>query len=212
MTQLLPLRQEQKPQTLQNSEGPLPELPAKRPYDALPAYKLHNKRDQSHHATLLTNFILDNVMEVYNPDIGWDGSPEYYDGPPCSAFRCSAAKLENEEVSSDSSDDEETRPLDTLSRQERKAIDREIPWRKLIADFPTNVIDLYVQANKKEFESWSSWGSVRPVPPDEARKIRADPLLRRRIMPSRNAYRDKNRGAGPQVKAGQSSKDAMILT
>ncbi|CAE7253541.1 GIP [Symbiodinium sp. CCMP2592] len=88
-----------------------------------------------------------------------------------------------------------------LSMQERKAIDREIPWRKIISDFPSNVIDLYVQANKKEFASWTSWGSIRPVPGDEAQRIRADPRMRRRIMPSRNAYRDKNRGAGPEIKA-----------
>ena len=32
-------------------------------------------------------------------------------------------------------------------------------------------------------------------------KIKATPSLRRRAIPSRNAYRDKNRGAGPEVRA-----------
>ena len=188
-------------QATSTEEGPLPQVPAKRPHDALPASKLHNKKNKDYRATLLTNFILDNLFEIYGPDHSWDGSPEYKDGPPCLAFRCSAAKLEEVEVSSDSSDDEEGGRATTLSRQERKAIDREIPWRRIIADFPSNVVDLYVQANKKEFTSWTSWKSIRPVPPDEAQRIRADPVLRRRIMPSRNAYRDKNRGAGPDIKA-----------
>ena len=189
---------EEAPTSIEASGESLPSLPAKRTHEALSARKAS---PNDYHSVLLTNFLFDNLAEIFVPNDGWDGSPDYHDGPPCCAFRCAAAKLEETEVSSDSSDDEETRPLDTLSRQERKAIDREIPWRKLISDFPPNVVDLYVKANKKEFDSWNSWGSIRPVPADEARKIRTDPVLRRRIMPSRNAYRDKNRGAGPEIKA-----------
>ncbi|OLP99064.1 Copia protein [Symbiodinium microadriaticum] len=121
--------------------------------------------------------------------------------PPCIAFRCAAAKILEEEVSSDSSADEESTGTSRLTRQERKAIDREIPWRKLMSDYPSDIISLYVQANKKEYDSWMSWNSIRALSPAEATKVKNHPVLRKRIMPSRNAYRDKNRGAGPSVKA-----------
>ena len=178
-------------------------LPAKRPHEALPARRKSKDKEKNQkgtHSALLTHFILDTLNEISLAPLGWDGSPDYHHGPPCCAFRCLAAKLEEEEVS-DSSDDDQGPPQSGLTRQERKAIDREIPWRKLVTDYPSNVIKLYVQANVKEYQSWMSWGSIRAIPSGEAAKIRSDPVLRKRILPSRNAYRDKHRGAGPTVKA-----------
>ena len=191
-----------------DDDGPLPQLPAKRTHDALQASKVHKfkylsgPKPKDLHSILLTHFVLDALTEITQPGVGWDGSPPSLAyGPPCVAFRCAAAKILNEEVSSDSSNDEESAPTAGLTRQERKAIDREIPWRKLMSDYPSDIISLYVQANKKEYDSWMSWQSIRALTPTEAAHVRSDPVLRRRIMPSRNAYRDKNRGAGPSVKA-----------
>lgn len=80
--------------------------------------------------------------------------------------------------------------MSKLSRQERKALDREIPWRTIV-NGPDEVLALYIAANQKEYNSWMSWGCIVPVPVDQIPKIKATPSLRKRIVPSRNAYRDK---------------------
>ena len=80
------------------------------------------------------------------------------------------------------------------------SLDREIPWRTIVAG-PANIVDLYAKANQKEYDSWMSWGCIRRISPEVIAKIKATPSLRRRAIPSRNAYRDKNRGAGPEVRA-----------
>ena len=131
---------------------------------------------------------------------GWDGNVKAISPLTSTAFRVAAAKVENEEMSSDSSDDEQSPTMERLSRQERKAMDREIPWR-VILESPPETVELYVEANRKEFSSWLSWGCIAPLKPDKIKEIKATPSLRRRIIPSRNAYRDKNRGAGPTVRA-----------
>ena len=86
-----------------------------------------------------------------------------------------------------------------LSRKEEKAIDREIPWRNIVND-PAKV-KLFVQACDKEGESWQKYGPVRPLSPEETRRILQDPRMRKRIMKSRAAYRDKNAGKSSVVKA-----------
>ncbi len=84
--------------------------------------------------------------------------------------------------------------LAKMTRQERKALDREIPWRQIMKMDQTT-IDAYVEANIKEYQSWMSWGSIKPLEKQQVVNIKNDPSLRRRIIPARNAYRDKNRGA-----------------
>ena len=187
-------------------DGPVPQLPAKRPHDALQALKKKQskKKATAAHSVLLSHFVLDELYEIYRLEDGWDGSPDYRLHSPCTAFRCCAAKVEDTEVSSDSSDssdDDGASHSSGLSRQERKAIDREIPWRTLMKEYPSDVISLYVKANRKEYDSWMSWNSIKALSKEEARRVLSDPILRKRVMPSRNAYRDKNRGAGPEVRA-----------
>ncbi|CAK8996955.1 Copia protein (Gag-int-pol protein) [Cleaved into: Copia VLP protein, partial [Durusdinium trenchii] len=75
---------------------------------------------------------------------------------------------------------------------ERKALDREIPWRVIVAG-PKEIFDLYVAANIKEYESWLSWACIRPLSEERIHEIKNTPSLKRRIIPARNAYRDKNR-------------------
>ncbi|CAE7210450.1 GIP [Symbiodinium necroappetens] len=183
-------------------DGPPPQLPAKRPHDALQAQQ--KKKATAAHSVLLSHFVLDDFYEIYRLEEGWDGSPDYRLHSPCTAFRCCAAKVEDTEVSSDSSDSSDDGGASHspgLSRQERKAIDREIPWRTLMKEYPSDIISLYVKANRKEYDSWMSWNSIKALSKEEARRVLSDPILRKRVMPSRNAYRDKNRGAGPEVRA-----------
>ena len=179
-------------------DGPPPQLPAKRPHDALQALKKKKdkKKATAVHSVLLSHFVLDELYEIYRLEDGWDGSPDYRLHSPCTAFRCCAAKVEDTEVSSDSSDssdDDGASHASGLSRQERKAIDREIPWRTLMKEYPSDVISLYVKANRKEYDSWMSWNSIKALSKEEARRVLSDPILRKRVMPSRNAYREEQR-------------------
>ena len=190
------------PPSAMADDSPAPQLPTKRTHHALQASKKNKKKKApATHSVLLTHFVLDELYEIYKLEDGWDGSPDFRLHSPCTAFRCCAAKLEDTEVSSDSSNDEAEPAVSELSRQERKAIDREIPWRTLMKEYPTDVISLYVEANKKEYNSWMSWNSIKELTKKEAQQILSDAVLRKRVMPSRNAYRDKNRGAGPEVRA-----------
>ena len=69
----------------------------------------------------------------------------------------------------------------------KKMLDREIPYK----DIPQKDAELYNEAERKEWSSWSKTGCVRVVPPAESQRIRkcTDP---RRIIRLRFVYRDKN--------------------
>ena len=73
------------------------------------------------------------------------------------------------------------------------------------------VLQKYVEANKKEYQSWMQWNGVIPVPDDEAKAILADFTLKKRVIPARNAYRDKNRGAGPTIEDIMAKCRTVIL-
>lgn len=84
----------------------------------------------------------------------------------------------------------------TLTRQERKALDKEIPWQAIMK-MDEATIDAYVEAAKKEEKSWMTFGSVEPVPREQAMAILRDPVAKKRVLRSRAAYRDKARGVPP---------------
>ena len=69
---------------------------------------------------------------------GWDGNLKAISPSTSTAFRVAAAKVEKAEVSSDSSNDEQAPSMERLSRQERKALDREIPWWVILKRLPEN--------------------------------------------------------------------------
>ena len=104
------------------------------------------------------------------------------------------AEPEREDASSD--DEKLTVSNDrNLTRQKLKQIDR-----RQITQMPRATIDQYVEATKAEHDNWMSWGGVRPTSHREAKKILGDPKLAKRVLKSRAAYRDKNRGVG-EIKA-----------
>ena len=86
-----------------------------------------------------------------------------------------------------------------LTRQEMKQLDRELPWREVWA-LPTMIREKYIEAAVNEYNGWLQWNSIRPLTQAEAKEIYKDPKLRRRILRSRSAYRDKSRGIG-EIKA-----------
>ena len=86
-----------------------------------------------------------------------------------------------------------------LTRQELKQMDRELPWRE-IWKMPPAYVQKFLAAIEKEANSWSEWNSIRPLSEQEINKVKSDPALKKRILRSRAAYRDKNRNQG-EVKA-----------
>lgn len=105
---------------------------------------------------------------------GWDGNNYHISPSTSTTFRVAAAHIEETEVSSDSSNDEAAPTIDKLTRQERKALGREIPWR-VIANGPDDIMQLYVEANVKEFNSWLSWGCIQKMSPEEIQKVKSTP-------------------------------------
>ena len=84
----------------------------------------------------------------------------------------------------------------TLTRQEQKAIEKELQCSDIMKQSP-DYIEAFVDAARKEATSFQTWKSLRPIPPAEAKRILADPKLRRRAMSSRAVYRDKPKGVAP---------------
>ena len=171
-------------------DTPLPQLPQKRTHEAMLAC-VHDLLEPPHYA--------------------WDGSPEtqYYNQHRCTQFAAPATTeiLQQEgyavlytdltgqgESEADSSDPDQ--PIDPASRlnarKEAKALEREIPWRQVMR-LPPEQIQAYVASAQKEEKGWMGWGSVEPVPDDEAAAILSNPARRKRVLRSRACYRNKSR-------------------
>ena len=180
-------------------------LPAKRPFDSI--------------VTLMP--INDRMASRIHPH--WDGSPPLAYGPASRRYHRAyltsqqrqqdVASLGKDPRESDTSQDSSTDDDDCtqatqqntpaykqgMTRQELKALDREIPWRKIM-EMPQPYVDKFLAAIQKEAESWSAWQSVEPLSDAEANKVYSDEILSKRILRSRACYRDKNCGVG-DVKA-----------
>ena len=143
------------------------------------------------------------------PDIGY--------GPPHTAYHYAylATNQREEDVkgtnkdpnesdtTQDTDTEDDTKPSTTtmpaykqgMTRQQVKALDREIPWRKIL-EMPQPYIDKFLQAIIKEADSWSSWNSVEPLTDKQASEVFSDPVLKKRVLKSRALYRDKSCGIG----------------
>ena len=184
--------------TAEQAEGPaamdepLPVLPMKRPADTL--------------ATLQLN---DDGSITQRP-MHWDGSPDpvlpyashhtYYQAYLNSDRRQIEMKgmPDPARPDHDSSGDEDLSISNdrTLTRQEMKQLDRELPWREIMA-MDEDTIQSFVKSAVNEHDGWMSWAGVRSLSPAEAKNVFQDPKLRRRIMKARAAYKDKARGVPP---------------
>ena len=164
--------------------------------------------------------VMDEQGHITTPDASWDGSPPIDFGPAPrlfhKAYLSSSQRLEDvkdigkagdeSDTSQESDDDDLHEPTSTtmdavpvykqgMSRQELKALDREIPWRRILEMSPS-YIDKFIEAVIKESESWATWKSVQPIEEQEANQILADPILQKRVIHSRACYRDKALGVG----------------
>jgi hypothetical protein len=87
-----------------------------------------------------------------------------------------------------------------MSRKDRKALDRELPWREIVKRGKQE-IQLYVGAASKEAAAFDKWQVLRPCSRKECRDIWNDKVMRKRVLRARACYRDKNCGLGPVVNA-----------
>ena len=149
------------------------------------------------------DFVLDDVDGIHLLPEGFDGSNDIY-MPYAHRIYMNAYRKDKDYHGTGSSDEsdadvadfrgEKTPIAPTLTRQERKALDKEIPWQTILK-MDQSSIQAYVEAAQAEEKSWQQFGSVRPLTNNEARAILNDKKLRRRILRSRAAYRDKSKGA-----------------
>ena len=159
----------------------------------------------------------DNYLDIYDDNTAtlraphWDGSPEYQSPQqPCRQFYkayLSSSKRKQElaqqditdkpqQSDSESSDDQLTKSNQRqLTRQELKQLDRELPWREIMA-MPWHVVEKFINSALTEYQGWMNWSSIRPLTRDEVMQVMNDPALKRRILKSRAAYKDKSKGIG----------------
>ena len=57
-----------------------------------------------------------------------------------------------------------------LTRAQRKALDREIPWREIVRKHP-EVKQAFVDAANKEGRNFSKWDPIRPLSLDEIKLV-----------------------------------------
>ena len=168
------------------------------------------------HETLIA-FVIDDDFNIHRVPHGHDGSPFLSYGPRSRRFHRAylASSTRKRDVKdsdkeplesdsdADSSGDDANAAGETdkprLSRMERKALDRELPWRNIM-EMPPAFIDQFLGAIEREHQSWLEWQSVEPLSKEEARSILQDKIKKKRCLRSRAAYRDKNSGQG-QLKA-----------
>ena len=168
-------------------------LPQKRHFDALMMF------DISH----LGELGLCHQWPDGSPEIGTaTGSTRYFEAYAQTDQRLQdvapIGKAPDEIDTTDSeteSENEKPSSQPRMTRQEAKQLDRELPWREVLT-MPQAHIQKFLQAIEKEANSWAEWRSIKPLTADEIAKVKGDPMLRRRVMRSRAAYRDKNRQRG----------------
>ena len=164
-------------------------LPAKRTFDAL------------------TTLFFDE--DVFYHRVPGDELAEGHGPRPSRAYQAYLnSEHRTDDLRNDSKDPRESDTSDTdwedqppgkkhqgMTRAEAKALDREIPWRKILElDQPD--IQAYVKAVEKEAKSWEEWGSVKALSHQEAHRILRDRLLSKRVLRTRSCFRDKSKGLG----------------
>ena len=179
------------------ADEPLPTLPQKRPFDVM--FTIRNEDGRLYHQPALHDG---------SPDLGYGSTRNEYfkiyaataqrqedlDGTTKDAYE-SDTSADSDEDSVDPPPNSSSSPTSRLTRQEMKQLDRELPWRE-IWKMPPAYIQKFLAAIEKEANSWAEWNSIRPLSQEEINKVKADPILRKRILRSRAAYRDKNRNQG----------------
>ena len=192
--------------------------PAKRTFDEAAADQtfdvsfLRPFRDERS-TNSISSTMQDHYVDFDNDDVdgmtlmarGFDGSPDVYMPYSNKSFMTAYRQHGDYDGNGDSDESDadvkdfrgEQKPIPpTLTRQEKKALDKEIRWQNIMR-MDEATIQQYVDAAKAEERSWLDFSSVRPISKKEAAKILGDKELRKRVLRSRAAFRDKSRGVGP---------------
>ena len=61
---------------------------------------------------------------------------------------------------------------------------------------PWHVVEKFINSALTEYQGWMNWSTIRPLTRDEVTRVMNDPALKRRILKSRAAYKDKSKGIG----------------
>ena len=129
--------------------------------------------NQFYQAYLASSYWTDDVLATDKPAREADTSDsDWDDAPPTSSSR------------------------QGMSRMEAKALDREIPWRKIM-EMPPPQLEAYKEAVQKEHSSWMEWRSVKALSHQEASDVLKDKTLAKRVLRTRSCFRDKAKGLGP---------------
>eukprot|EP00435_Cladocopium_sp_Y103_P039269 s577_g10.t1 len=134
----------------------------------------------------------------------FDGTTDIYMPYRCdTCFKAYQASAEYDgdgmSEDSDASQDDmstSTTPQPSLTRQQQKALDKELPWR-VIVDRGGDYLEAFIKAAQDEEKSWMKFNSVKALDAKTAAKIMSTSKGRKRVLKSRAAYRDKAKNAGP---------------
>ncbi|CAK0879960.1 unnamed protein product, partial [Prorocentrum cordatum] len=80
----------------------------------------------------------------------------------------------------------------TMTKKDQKALIREIPYSQI----PADQLLLFREALAREWSSWQRFSAVEVLDSKTSKSIESDPEKKKRIIPSRVCYRDKNAGRG----------------
>lgn len=164
----------------------------------------------------------DDALDEIEP--GWDGSDDVPLPPSKRYYQVYALELAknvgdalSRPSDSDTEADDYKFGTKKLTRQEKKAIEKELHYRDILSQ-AEEYIEEFVKSAQKEEASFMEWKSLKPVPPQEAQEILRDPVRRKRVITSRACYRDKNKGVPPLkaktriVARGNQDPDLKSLT
>ena len=102
-----------------------------------------------------------------------------------------STRWKSDELGLDSSDEEEGGSSEGMSRVQKQALKREIPWKSIEAsDWPA-----FQKSIADEWAEWQKWSSCKPVSPN-----RTSSIAKELILPSRVCYRWKPVDGGASYK------------
>ncbi|CAK0896632.1 unnamed protein product, partial [Prorocentrum cordatum] len=125
---------------------------------------------------------------------GADGSDEI-PAVFANVSRCADYADEIEVIYETQDDEPADQNQPTMTRAERKACDREIPWREIM-NLDGSTIQSFLQATRKEYSNWVKWVPMVALPDDVAKDMLNSPEIRKGCIRARCCYRDKNCGQG----------------
>ncbi|CAK9043953.1 Protein NO VEIN (Protein EMBRYO DEFECTIVE 2597) [Durusdinium trenchii] len=133
---------------------------------------------------------------------GWDGSDENYLPPTKRYYQVYVEQLASSvddllsRLSDSDTDVDDYKTGKRLTRQEKKQIEKELSFHDILSQ-SEEYIQKFIESAQKEETSFLEWKSLKPVPPEETKRILSDPEQKKRVISSRACYRDKNKNVPP---------------